>query len=279
MRIGIFAKTFPGSDAAAVLGAAAAAGYDAVQFNLACLGLPSMPDATPDGAAEGVAREAARLGLAIAALSGTFNMIHPDHAQREAGLRRLDVVCAAARAMGAPLVTLCTGTRDPGDMWRRHPGNADPEAWRELLQSMERAIAIAERRGVLLGVEPEPANVVEDATAARRLLAEMRSDRLRIVIDPANLIETAPPDRREAVLAEAIATLGLAIALAHAKDRDAQGRVVPAGSGVVDLDRFVALLLAARYEGPIVTHGLEPADAPAVARRLREAIGAARRNR
>ncbi len=44
MRLGIFAKTFPGSDPAAVLGAVKAAGFDAAQYNFACSGLPSMPD-------------------------------------------------------------------------------------------------------------------------------------------------------------------------------------------------------------------------------------------
>ena len=35
MRLGIFAKTFAGADPAAVLGAAKAAGYAAVHYNMA----------------------------------------------------------------------------------------------------------------------------------------------------------------------------------------------------------------------------------------------------
>ena len=123
----------------------------------------------------------------MAAVSGTFNMIHPDPAQRADGLRRLAVLAAACGALGTRLITLCTGTRDPEDMWRRHPANDTPDAWRDLLASLEVALAAAERHDVFLGVEPEVANVIDSAAKARRLLDELRSPRLKIVMDPANL--------------------------------------------------------------------------------------------
>ncbi len=44
MQIGIFAKTFSVQGALPVLQAVRAAGYEAAQFNMACLGLPPMPD-------------------------------------------------------------------------------------------------------------------------------------------------------------------------------------------------------------------------------------------
>ena len=47
MQLGIFAKTFPGNDPASVLGAVAGAGFAVAQYNMACSGLPSMPDAVP----------------------------------------------------------------------------------------------------------------------------------------------------------------------------------------------------------------------------------------
>ncbi|TIV68932.1 MAG: sugar phosphate isomerase/epimerase, partial [Mesorhizobium sp.] len=48
MQVGVFAKTFPGSEPTGVLAAVRDAGFAATQFNLACAGLPSMPDAVPD---------------------------------------------------------------------------------------------------------------------------------------------------------------------------------------------------------------------------------------
>ncbi len=44
MQLGIFAKTFQGREPRAILQAARDAGYRVVQYNMACSGLPSMPE-------------------------------------------------------------------------------------------------------------------------------------------------------------------------------------------------------------------------------------------
>ena len=60
-------------------------------------------------------------------------------------------------------------------MWRAHPDNNTPEAWRDLVESMKQALAVAEEYGVVLALEPEVANVIDSAQKARRLLDEMQS--------------------------------------------------------------------------------------------------------
>ncbi len=161
MQLGIFAKTFAGTQPGAVLAAARTAGFDCVQYNMACSGLPSMPDEISAATAQDIADATHGTRISIAAVSATYNMIHPDPAVRTAGHRRLDVIAARCRAMGTRLVTLCTGTRDPDDQWHHHPANAAPEAWADLRASMAVAIGIAERHDVDLGIEPELANVVK----------------------------------------------------------------------------------------------------------------------
>jgi len=64
----------------------------------------------------------------MAAISGTFNMCHPEQAERAKNLVRLRVLAGACRPLGVSVITLCTGSRDPQDMWRRHPDNDTPEA-------------------------------------------------------------------------------------------------------------------------------------------------------
>jgi len=265
MRLGIFAKTFPGSDPLTVLGAARNAGYACVQYNMACAGLPAMPDALTPADTGTVAAASAETGVAIAAVSGTYNMIHPDPAVRATGLRRLGVLIDAAAAMGTGMVTLCTGTRDPDDQWRHHPGNALPDAWADLLAEMAKACAMAEARGIRLGVEPELANVVDGATRARALIDALQSPALAIVLDPANLFEVAPPQARRDLIARAVDLLADRIVMAHAKDRDPLGGFATAGTGVVDFPHFAASLRAAGFDGDLVTHGLTADEAPAVA--------------
>jgi len=269
MKIGIFAKTFAGTDPATVLAAVQDAGFATTQFNLACAGLRSMPSAVTGDVIGAIAAAANATGISLAALSGTYNMAHPDSAVRDDGLRRLGVVIEAASALSIPLVTLCTGTRNERDQWAHHADNVDPSAWADMAREMEKALDLAERHDLDLGIEPEQANIVTSAADAMRLIAEMGSKRLRIVLDPANLFERATADEARSIVADAVERTAGHVAMAHAKDRFADGRFATAGRGVVDFSDFVARLRAAGFDGPLVTHGLSADEAPEVGRFLR----------
>ena len=269
MQLGIFAKTFPEVGALPVLRAVRAAGYDVTQFNLSCVGLPSLPDALDSTVVQEVAQASAEMGISIAALSGTYNMAHPDAAVRDQGLRRLDVLMRHAPALGTRLITLCSGTRDPDDQWAYHPDNATAEAWTVMSREMARAAELAQRYGIDLGIEPEMTNVVSSARKARELLDTLGSPRLKIVLDPANLFEHGDTALSRERTREAVDLLGNDLAMAHAKDRRADGRFTFPGDGVVDFPDFVALLRGAGFQGPLVTHGLSAAEAPGVAQFLR----------
>ncbi len=213
MQLGIFAKTFTATTPVVTLGAARAAGYDAVQYNMACSGLSSMPDEVPDGVANEVRAAADGSGVAVVALSATYNMIHPDPTVRRRGHERLRVLAGTARTIGTGLLTLCTGSRDPDDQWRAHPDNGSSEAWTDLLASMETALQIAENYDLLLGIEPEFANVIDSAVKARRLIDTLGSPRLKVVLDPANLFEVETKDRQRVIVASAVALLADRIVL------------------------------------------------------------------
>lgn len=272
MRLGIFARTFAGNDPETVLAAARRAGYSAVQYNMACSGVGAMPDELEPEVAERAGAAARAAGVEMAALSGTYNMIHPDAAVREQGHRRLEVLARCCAALGTRLITLCTGTRDAEDQWRAHRENELPEAWADLTVSMERAIGIAERYDVELGIEPELANVINSAAKARRLMDEMQSARLKVVMDPANLFERATLKAQRDAVRAAIELLADRIAMGHAKDRTAEGGFTAAGQGVLDYAHYLSCLRAIGFDGPLVTHGLSAAEAPGVAKFLRETL-------
>jgi sugar phosphate isomerase/epimerase len=262
MRLGIFAKTFARPSVKEVLGAVRAHGLDCVQFNMACAGLPSMPERIDAAVCNRIRGAAAARGVTLAAVSGTFNMIHPDPEKRRAGLERLRVLAGACKPLSVPVVTLCTGTRDPEDMWRRHPDNDTAAAWRDLLDSMRVAVEVAEGTGVTLAFEPEVANVVDSARKGRRLLDEIGSPRLKVVMDGANLFHAGDLARMRDVLDEAFALLGEDIVLAHAKDltHDGEAGHAAAGTGQLDYDHYLALLRSAGYDGPLILHGLSEAE-------------------
>lgn len=265
MKIGIFTRTFPGGEPAAVFAQVKKAGYAAVQHNMECCGLPSMPDEIPAGAVEAIRAAAEANGVEISANSATYNMAHPDPAVRALGHSRLKLLASVAHAMGTRLLTLCTGTLDPENMWRRHPENDSPRAWSLMLSSMEAAVGVADQYDIELGIEPELANVISSAERARRLINEMRTPRIRIILDAANLFELGSLERQRAIVASGIELLADRISIAHAKDRTPDGRFTTAGKGVVDYPHFIRCLRSAGFNGPIIAHGLSATEAPEVA--------------
>jgi sugar phosphate isomerase/epimerase len=264
MDVGIFAKTFIRPDLPETLDAVVAAGLTTIQFNMALTaGGTSMPDDIPLALAAQVRDEVARRDLKMAAVSGTYNMAHPDASVRATGRRRLHALIAGARDMGTSVVTLCTGSRCAEDMWRWHPDNAKPEAWRDMRGSIEAAVGAAETYDVTLGFEPEHNNIVNDATTGRRLLDELGSPpQLKVVIDPANLFPGGYLALQADTLNAAFDLLGDDLVLAHAKDVTADGTIVAAGHGALDYELYISLLHFAAPDVALVMHGLTEAEVP-----------------
>lgn len=272
MRLGIFAKIFPRPAVEDVFAAVARHRLHCAQFNFACAGLPSLPDHVERATADRIRKAAVEHRVEIAAVSGTFNMIHPDPKVRREGLRRLGIIAGACEHLGTNIITLCTGTRDPGDMWRHHPDNDTPEAWRDLVVTLTKALTTADKHGVTLGVEPETANVIDTARKARRLLDELKSPRLKIVLDAANLFHPGDLARADEVLEEAFDLLGGDLVLAHAKELGESGTTgnLKPGTGLLSWERYMALLASSGFAGPLIAHGFAESDATAGLAFLRE---------
>src|SRR5689334_10347840 len=126
MRIGIFTTVFARATLAERLDAVRAHGLDCVQFDLSSVGADPMPDRIDPALCDEIHHAFSTRGIAMSAVNGTFNMIHPDPNVRQEGLRRLRTLAHACKPLGTSVITLCTGTRDPDSMWRRHPGNDAP---------------------------------------------------------------------------------------------------------------------------------------------------------
>jgi sugar phosphate isomerase/epimerase len=264
MRIGIFARTFDRPSLEEILDAVKAQGLECVQFNMACAGSASLPDRIESRLADRIRTEMTRRGITMAAVSGTFNMIHPDLRERRHGLQRLRVLASACQQLGTSVVTLCTGSRDPENMWRRHADNELTEAWNDLVESMSQALEIAEENDVTLAFEPEVANVIDSAVKGRRLIKEMSSPRLKVVMDGANLFHAGELKRLHEVLDEAFELLGDHIVIAHAKDLKSDGEAghEAAGTGLLDYDHYLRLLQVAGFDGPVILHSLSEAQVP-----------------
>lgn len=275
MDIGIFPTTFNRPTLGERLNAMVAHGLHASQVDLSATGLPDLPQDIEPSVAHNIRRAFENRSVTMNAVAGHFNMVHPDPAVREAGLRSLRAIAGACAELGTSLITLCTGTREPSSMWRFHPDNSTPEAWRDLVASLETALEIADEHDVTLAFEPEVNNVVDSAERARRIMDELGSPRLKVVFDGANIFHKGELPHMERILTEAFDLLGDDIVLAHAKDLDHDGDAghLAAGTGLLDYDLYLKLLGESGYTGPLILHGLTEEQVPGCVSFLRERLG------
>jgi sugar phosphate isomerase/epimerase len=272
MQLAIFAKTFAGPTLADILTAVRVAGVAAVQFNLSCVGLPTLPAHLDRAQCATIRTTFAAQGVRMVALSGTGNLIHPDTVVRTQIITRITRLIPRCVDLGVDMVTISTGTCDPADLWRAHPANTTPANWDAMVTAVGALVDVAARHGVIVAFEPEPGNVVQTAPQARLLLDQIGSPFLKVVLDVANLLTPATVAHQHAIIAEALQLLGGDIAVVHAKELSCDGQVggVAAGSGVVDFGYLLTKLTTIHYTGPVVIHGLDAKDAPRAVAHLQQ---------
>jgi len=234
-----------------------------------------MTDRVEAGVIERIKREAGTRGIEIVSLQGTFNMGHPDAEFRAGGVRRLGVMAGAANELGTKLIHICTGTRDRINMWRRHPNNGTPEAWRDMAGCVKDAVEAVKGSGVVLGFEPEVNNIVDSAAKARKLLDEVGSEQLKVTMDGSNLFHAGEFARMGEILDEAFALVGKDVVMAHAKDvsHDGDAGHEAAGHGKLDYARYVRLLYKYAPGAPLLLHGLSEGQVSECVGFLRGKIG------
>ena len=266
-RLGVLTSEFERPSLEETLDAVAGHGIGAVQFQLGSA-VPSIPlrdslqrgldvlgpHLSPSLCAD-IREQLAKRDIALAAVDGTFNMVHPDRDRRWANLGHLVELIGYCDALGTSTVTLCTGSRED-IMWRRHPDNDSPEALADLVEVMRAAARAAEEHGVILALEPEVNNVISSAPRARQLIDEVGSPAVKVVMDPANIFKAGELPQMQDKLHEAFRLLGDDIAVAHAKDLDHDGEAghLGAGEGRLDYPLYLSLLQASGFGGTIVLH-------------------------
>lgn len=111
--IGIFSKTYSGETVDKVFENMTSDGIYSTQFNLLSAGIETMPAAIDEEKVIEIERAVKKYNIKICALSGTFNMIDPDIEVRKDGCKRFDLLCQIASRLNIPVVSLCTGSKNP----------------------------------------------------------------------------------------------------------------------------------------------------------------------
>lgn len=264
-ELGVFARVFPAASPKQVAERIRSAGFTVTQLNLSAVGRPTLDDGLTEREARDISSGFREEGVRIWGLSGTFNAIHPDQELRYAETQKCIGLIERAPHLGAEVVTLCTGTRDPDNMWKAHPGNADQPAKDDLLDTLTTLIPAAEQAGIRLGIEPEPGNVISDAHVAEWLIGQLgqQAHALAIVLDPSNLVSVETAAQQESILTHAFDVLGPCTAAVHAKDVVESGYAAP-GAGLLDYDLVMRLHRGLPHRVPVIAQDLDADDAPRV---------------
>ncbi len=265
--LGVFARCFPVQPPASLAASISSYGFEQVQLNLSAIGETTIPSEESLAGLDlrAVASDFRAAGLDIWGLSGSYNMVHPDQSRVLAQTTDAARLIRRAPELGVSAVTLCTGSRDPDDMWRAHPDNSTPEAWSDLLTNLASLLDAAEEADILLAVEPEPGNVISGTDAALRLVRELgdRAALVGFILDPANLVAEHESDEYESVLRDAFARLGDSAVCVHAKDVVSWEERIRGQSGL-DFGLVRELHAALPHRVPMIIQDATPATMSAV---------------
>jgi len=276
VNLGIFSKTFTGNKPEVVLKAVKKSGFSETQYNMSCSGIKSLPEILTNEIIEDISTASKKNKVRISAISGTYNMVHPNKEIRMKGQKSIELLASYANKIPTKLITLCTGTKNPLDQWTSHIENNSKDAWQDLLVSMEKVIQIADQYQIYLGIEPELANIVNSAEKAILLINELKSPRLKIIFDPANIFEVERIKDQKYVISESIELLAEYIVMGHAKDKTISGNFIAPGKGIIDFNHYFNCLKLINFNGPLITHDLKSYEATNVFSFLKlkmEAIG------
>ena len=87
MHIGILTNTFDTKTPGATAQVLSAHGLTHIQLELASVGMPALPDRIDQADLTRIRQAFDAYHIVVAAVSGTFNMIHPEKAHRQDGLQ------------------------------------------------------------------------------------------------------------------------------------------------------------------------------------------------
>jgi sugar phosphate isomerase/epimerase len=211
-----------------------------------------------------------REGIEICGIAGYINLLHHDPVKRR---KNIDVFTSFLRGMktlGCRYISTETGSFAPTGDWDFDPMNRTEQGRAELRRVTDELLAVAAEEDVVILYEPYIANVCYTPEIGAQFVREVNSPHLAMLMDPTNWfdVELVQLEKVGDVLERGFAAERGLFRLAHAKDvapaefgADKPGLPGP-GRGIIDYARYIQLLRAHDYNGPLVMEHLTEADIP-----------------
>jgi sugar phosphate isomerase/epimerase len=191
-------------------------------------------------------RQALVSGLSLCGLSTHQDFVSPDAAERQANIKRTIDSIELAHALGIPTIRVNTGrwgtSKNFDELMKNRgiepplAGYTDEDAFPWVIESLEKCLPVAEKRGVVLGLENHW-GLGRTPEGVLRIVDAIKSPWLGVTLDTGNFLED-PYDR--------LAQLAPRATFVQAKTYYGGGTWYTLD---LDYERIAALLRAADYRG------------------------------
>jgi sugar phosphate isomerase/epimerase len=221
-----------------------------------------------------------REGIEICGVAGYVNLLHRDMTRRERNIENFKYFMRGMNTLGCRYISTETGSLSPRGDWEFDPKNNTRQAWDDLRAVTEELLEVAAKENVVILYEPYIVNVCSTPELGAKFVREFDSPHLAMLMDPTNwfTVELAQPEQVYKVYDRGFAAERGLFRLAHAKDvmpaksgDDKPGLPGP-GKGLMDYARYIELLHAHGYDGPLVMEHLTEEQIPEAIRFLQPFI-------
>lgn len=197
------------------------------------------------------------------------NILHPDRAEREKGIKHVTENLEAADRCGALSVCAGLGTRDPDFGLGMHPDNWTEDTWKLGVNGIRQILKDTAGCKSVLGMEAVITTPLDGPMALKRLQEDVGDPRCQVALDPANMFTIGNYYHSTEMINLCFDILGDSIVCCHAKDtfieRDEMLALLtmkPAGQGVQDYETYLTRLSRLNHARTLLLEFAKPEEYP-----------------
>ena len=126
--------------------------------------------------------------LDLAQFAITYNecLFHPDKAERDGVMVKINRGTEIATQLGAQAFLIRPGGLNPAGPWTPHRNNHLPENTSRLIDTLKPIAQKAELEGVILVMETHVVSIMDPPDKCRQIVESVGSDNLRLIMDAVN---------------------------------------------------------------------------------------------